>query len=127
MNWSDSSLLVSIKNTCPGHTHILETEELSFYGFPTQADYAKISIEVKPDEKAIELKSVKEYLRQFREKHISYERILNCVFEDFWNVYYPLYLKITMETQPRGGISSTLFISKEKNTMIFVKDGLKFK
>jgi len=106
--WSDPTLLKSFPNICQLHTHTIETEELSFYGFPNQPDFAKIIIEIIPDTKAVELKSVKEYLLQFRVKHISYERILQVVFTDFIDVYKPKYLKITLETKPRGGIQSKL-------------------
>ena len=115
MDWSDSSILKSIKNTCQNHVHIIETPELTFYGFPNQPDYVKLTIEVKPNEKAIELRSVKEYLLQYRNKHISYERILNCISEDFWGIYQPTSLKVTIETRPRGGISSKLIVFKEQN------------
>jgi len=107
-NWSDPSLLKSFPNICPFHKHTLETEELSFYGFPSQPDFCKIIIEVIPDKRAIELKSVKQYLLQYRLKHISYERVLNTVVNDFKEVYKPLYLKVTLETKPRGGIQSKL-------------------
>jgi NADPH-dependent 7-cyano-7-deazaguanine reductase QueF len=112
MEWSDSSILKSIKNTCQNHIHIIETSELSFLGFPNQPDYAKLTIQVKPNEKAIELKSVKQYLLQFRNKHISYERILNCIAEDFAKEYQPIFLEVTIETKPRGGISSKLSVFK---------------
>jgi 7-cyano-7-deazaguanine reductase len=109
-NFSEPSLLKSFPNICPTHKHIIETEELSFYGFPNQPDFCRIIIEVIPDKKAIELKSVKEYLLQFRLVHISYERILQVISNDFNNVYKPNYLKIRLETKPRGGIQSKLEI-----------------
>jgi 7-cyano-7-deazaguanine reductase len=112
--WSKKSKLLFIKNTCPGHIHILKTRELTFEGFPGQPDYAEIQIEVHPKERAVELKSVKEYLKQFRNKHISYERILNCLLEDFWKIYKPRYLKVTIETNARGGISSILTVDRGK-------------
>jgi len=106
--WSDRTILKSILNTCKNHNHILETTELTFHGFPNQPDYAKLTIEVRPDDKAVELKSFKDYLFQFRTKHISYERLLNTIFDDFIFVYKPLYLKIKLETNSRGGIKSML-------------------
>ncbi len=108
--WSDPTILKYFPNPCQSHRHILETEELSFYGFPNQPDFAKIIIDVTPDKRAIELKSVKEYLLQFRLKHISYERILQVISKDFVDVYKPLSLRIILETKPRGGIKSKLEI-----------------
>jgi len=106
--WSDKTILKYIKNTCPGHIHIIKTEELTFHGFPRQPDYAEIKITVKPDEKAIELKSVKEYLKQFREEHLSYERLLNIIYDDFKEVYEPKSLKIVLNPKVRGGLESIL-------------------
>lgn len=114
MEWSDKNILKAIKNTCPNHTHILETSELTFEGFPTQADFATLTIEIQPLELAVELKSVKEYLKQFKNKHISYERILRCIKDDFWDIYEPQYLCVTIVTRPRGGITSKLTIRRMK-------------
>jgi len=109
--WSDKSILQTIKNTCKDHYHESECKELTFYGFPNQPDFVIIKINMKANELAIELKSLKQYLLQYRNKHISYERILNCIFEDINTVYSPKYLKVELETQPRGGISSKLWKS----------------
>lgn len=108
MEWSNSLLLKSIKNTCPGHIHVLTTDEITFHGFPRQPDYATIEIEIQPGEKAVELKSVKEYFKQFRETHISYERLLEVVYNDFKQIYEPELLKIALKPNNRGGISSIL-------------------
>lgn len=117
--WSDETILLSIKNTCPGHKHTINTSELTFDGFPHQPDFADIKIEILPDKHAIELQSVKKYFFQFRDKHISYERLLWVITNDFISVYQPLFLKITMITNPRGGISSTLEMKYENG--IFTK------
>jgi len=110
--WSDSSILKDFPNPCCKHTHTIKTSDFTFHGYPSQPDYAKLTIEMIPDEKVMELKSVKQYLFQFRTKHISYERILDVMFEDFISVYSPFYLKISIETSPRGGLTSKL----EKST-----------
>ena len=115
MEWSNSKILKSIGNTCNSHVHIIETPELSFLGFPEQPDFANLRIEIEPCNDAVELKSVKKYLKQFRQKHISYERLLDTIFNDFWTVYSPLFLSVTIHTRPRGGISSTL--TKRKGRM----------
>jgi NADPH-dependent 7-cyano-7-deazaguanine reductase QueF len=104
--WSDPTILKSIPNTCFYHKHTIITSELTFHGYPEQPDYATLTIVVTPNKKAIELKSVKQYLFQFRLTHISYERLLNTIYNDFEAVYQPAKLYIKMETQPRGGLKS---------------------
>jgi 7-cyano-7-deazaguanine reductase len=107
-DWSDETILKVIKNTCRGHEHKIICPEVTFYGFPNQPDIAKLIIEILPGKTTIELKSLKMYLLQFRESHISYERILDVIFNDLIYVYKPNGMILTLETMPRGGISSIL-------------------
>jgi len=86
----------------------MECKELTFYGFPNQPDFVTIIIDIVPSKNTIELKSLKMYLLQFRDKHMSYERILDIIFKDINEIYLPHSLKVTLKTQPRGGICSTL-------------------
>jgi 7-cyano-7-deazaguanine reductase len=106
--WSDRTILKDYKNTCWNHEHQMETNELTFFGFPEQPDFGHITIDIEPKEKMVDLKSVKKYLLQFRSMGISYERLLNTVFEDFMAVYEPVNLTIILKMNPRGGIASTL-------------------
>ena len=109
MVWlSDSSLLKGFKNQCPKHKHTIITNELTFYGFPKQPDFAEITIKIVPNKQVVELMSVKKYLVQFRNVHISYEGILDVIYKDFKRVYRPLKLYVRLETNPRGGIGSVL-------------------
>jgi 7-cyano-7-deazaguanine reductase len=66
-----------------------------------------------PDERLLELKSFKEYLFQWRDIVVSYERFLDIVFEHLMQVYAPRRLRLVLETQPRGGISSKLTIDSD--------------
>jgi 7-cyano-7-deazaguanine reductase len=112
--WSDKSLLKSIPNPNGAHYEIkIEAPELTFLGIPNQPDFAKIDLTMYPGIKVIELKSLKIYLHQFRNKVISYERLINVIFEDLIDVYKPVRLKITLLTNPRGGISSKLTIDSD--------------
>ncbi len=54
--------------------------------------------------------SVRGRIQQFRNKIISYERLVNVVYDDLMLVYKPLRLRIVMTLSPRGGISSRLVI-----------------
>lgn len=110
--WSDYSILKEVPNSCPGHLHRITCKELTFYGFPNQPDFVTVTIEIIPTGTTIELKSLKLYLLQFRDKHMSYERILNTIYEDLRYYYNTQQLRIILETQPRGGISSILEVGK---------------
>jgi 7-cyano-7-deazaguanine reductase len=61
-----------------------------------------------PSETVIELKSLKEYLYQWRDTAVSYERFLDVVHGHLMRVYESLRLRLVFETRPRGGISGEL-------------------
>ncbi len=106
---SNRSLLKSLKNPSQEPYVINMTNpEVTFLGVPNQPDFAIVRIEFTPGEKIIELKSLKEYFFDFRQRVLSYERLINVVFEDLVAVYAPTHLRVTMNCNPRGGISSEL-------------------
>ena len=112
--WSDKSILKSLPNPTGSHYEIrIESSELTFLGIPHQPDFAKIYLTIYPRKKVIELKSLKFYLHRFRDKVISYERLINVIYEDLLAVYKPIRLKVVVETNPRGGISSRLMIDSD--------------
>ena len=112
--WSDCSMLRAIQNpTKSGFEIKIKNPEITFLGVKGQPDFANMYLTVYPDEKVIELKSLKEYFFQFREKIVSYERLINVVYDDLMAVYEPLRLRLVMVFNPRGGISSRLTIDSD--------------
>jgi len=105
-NPSDNKYM--IKSTCPEVTFI------GMKGDYKQPDFAEIQIEMVPYETIIDLKSLKFYLQQFRDKLLSYENLVNIIFEDIDEVFSPYFLRVTMKTNPRGGIYSELVVDSEK-------------
>jgi 7-cyano-7-deazaguanine reductase len=87
--------------------------EVTFLGVNDQPDFATLYITMYPQSSVIELRSLKEYLYQWRDVVVSYERFLDVVFEHFMTVYEPVRLRLTLETRPRGGISSKLTIDSD--------------
>ena len=107
--WSDTSMLKSISNPSEEAYEIKhKSDELTFFGAPDQPDYATIFITIYPAKTVIELKSLKLYFQQFRNMIISYERLLKVVYQDLLSIYKPVRLRIVMELNPRGGLSSRL-------------------
>ena len=53
------------------------------------------------------------YLQQFRNTIISYERLINVVYDDLIETYNAKRLRIVMEFNTRGGISSRLTIDSD--------------
>ena len=56
---------------------------------------------------------MKLYLQQYRDVVISYERLLNQVYEHLQKVYLPQRLRLVLDCNPRGGISSRLTIDND--------------
>jgi 7-cyano-7-deazaguanine reductase len=65
-------------------------------------------VEYVPDMKIIELKSLKEYIGRLRTVVVSYERLINILYDHLDRVYEPARMEVTMMCTPRGGISSRL-------------------
>ena len=107
-------MLESITNpTDKGYEIKIKNPEITFLGVRKQPDYATVYITFYPKEKVIELKTLKEYFYQFRMKLLSYERLINVVYDDLMEVYDPARLRVVMEFNPRGGISSKLAIDSD--------------
>lgn len=109
--WSDVSMLRAIPNPTDKSYQIQhKNPELTFLGVENQPDLSTVRITFYPNEFVIELKSLKLYFQQFRNKILSYERLVNIVFEDLMHKYKPRRLRVTMTTRPRGGISSNISV-----------------
>jgi len=112
--WSDSSILRSISNpTSLSYEVKIKNPEVTFEGVRGQPDFASAFITFYPNESVIELRSLKEYFFQFRGKILSYERLINVVYDDLINAYSPSRLRVVMIFNPRGGISSKLTIDSD--------------
>jgi len=113
-NWSDSSVLKSIPNpTSDAYEIKIKNPEVTFEGVRGQPDFASVYITMYPSNRIIELKSLKAYFFQFRSRILSYERLINVVYDDLVSVYEPQRLRVVMTFNARGGISSKLTIDSD--------------
>jgi 7-cyano-7-deazaguanine reductase len=74
-----------------------------FSDFP---DFATIRIEYVPNERCIELKSLKLYINSFRNVKIFHEHVINVILEDFVKACDPLEVKIVGDFNVRGNIKT---------------------
>ena len=106
--------LKKIKNPSgEGYEINIKVPELTFEGDKNKPDFANLFICFYPGKSVIELKSLKEYIFEFRSQIYSYERIINVIYDDLINVYEPQRLRLVLLTNPRGGISSKLVIDSD--------------
>jgi 7-cyano-7-deazaguanine reductase len=71
-------------------------------------DFGEIRITYVPDERCIELKSLKYYLVEFRNKGIFYEAVTNQILDDLVSVCHPRRMTVVGDFSVRGGISTTV-------------------
>ncbi len=77
-------------------------------------DMGCITIKYRPDKKIIELKSLKFYLLQYRNVGIFYEHVVNRILDDIVSVIDPRWIEVTGDFTARGGITSKVSASHEK-------------
>ncbi len=71
-------------------------------------DFGTIKIEYIPDKHCIELKSLKYYLLEYRNKGMFYELVVNKIMDDLVKTLKPRKMKVSGLFTPRGGISTTV-------------------
>src|SRR2546421_3224791 len=82
-----------------------------FSDFP---DFAIIRIEYVPNERCIELKSLKLYINSFREVKIFHEHVINIILEDFVAACDPLRVHVEGDFHIRGNIKTVVRAKYEK-------------
>ncbi len=97
----------TILHVCPEFTSVCPIT-----GLP---DFATIKVEYVPDELCVELKSLKYYYYSFRQKGIFYEAVTNQILEDLVELCKPRKMTVIGEFAVRGGISSVITVSYQKD------------
>ena len=89
-NEIDKSILKAIPNpTTEAYEIKIKIPEFTFLGVKEQPDFATIYLTFYPSDKIIELKSLKEYSFHLRNITVSYERLINIVYDHLMEVYEP--------------------------------------
>jgi 7-cyano-7-deazaguanine reductase len=70
-------------------------------------DFGCITIRYKPNDKIVELKSLKYYLLQYRSVGIFYEHVVNRILDDLVSYVRPKFMEVVGTFTPRGGITTT--------------------
>lgn len=76
-----------------------------FSDFP---DFATIKLSYVPNERCIELKSLKLYINSFREVKIFHEHVMNVILEDFVKACDPLEVRLVGDFNVRGNIKTVV-------------------
>jgi 7-cyano-7-deazaguanine reductase len=109
----DGSVLKSLPNAAKGYEQRISVPEFTFLGVKNQPDFGDITIWFYGKDRTIELKSLKEYLFQYRDTVISYERAIDVMYRHLMAAYEPDRIRIEIEFRPRGGISSRMTVDSD--------------
>jgi 7-cyano-7-deazaguanine reductase len=71
-------------------------------------DFGTITIRYIPDQRCVELKSLKMYILAYRNLGIFYENAVNRILRDFVKVSKPIQAIVTGEFNVRGGMRSVI-------------------
>ena len=75
-----------------------------------QPDFATFTLDYVPDEKCIELKSLKMYMWSYREDGAFHEAVTNKILDDFVNACQPRFMRLTGRFNVRGGIFTNVTV-----------------
>jgi 7-cyano-7-deazaguanine reductase len=75
-------------------------------GYP---DFATIVVDYVPGPSIVELKSLKLYINQYRDRGISHEAVANQILDDLLRVLSPRWMRVVAEFNVRGNIKTTIF------------------
>jgi 7-cyano-7-deazaguanine reductase len=75
-----------------------------------QPDFAQMLLEYVPDERCIELKSLKLYIWSFRDEGHFHEAVTNRVLGDFVAASAPRFMRLTARFNVRGGTYPTVVV-----------------
>ena len=90
----------TIEFTCPEFTCLCPRS-----GFP---DFATIYIKYIPDQKCVELKSLKLYINKFRNMNIFHEDVTNGILDDLVKLLNPHEIEVTADFTVRGNIHTVV-------------------
>lgn len=81
-----------------------------------QPDFADFVIEYVPDEKCVELKSLKMYFWTFREQGGFHEKLSNEILNDLAKLTKPRFMRLTANWNVRGGIYTTVVVEHKNDS-----------
>ena len=108
------SILETFPNPAPKRDYVIEHTHHEFTsvcpktGLP---DFGEIRVTYVPDEQCIELKSLKYYLIEFRNRGIFYEAVTNQILDDLVAACQPRRMTVVGDFAFRGGIKTVVTAS----------------
>ncbi len=79
-----------------------------------QPDFATIELDYIPDEKCVELKSLKLYMWSFRDEGCFHEAVTNLILDDLVAATSPKFMRVTAKFYVRGGVFTNVVAEHRK-------------
>lgn len=95
-----------VEFTCPEFTCLCPRS-----GFP---DFATIYIKYIPDQRCVELKSLKLYINKFRDQRLFHEDVVNIILDDLVTLLDPVELEVVGDFSVRGNIKTIIRANHKK-------------
>ena len=73
-----------------------------------QPDFATMVIDFVPDQRNVELKSLKLYMWSYRNEAVFHEAVTNAILDDLVKAIAPRFMRLTAQWYVRGGIFTTV-------------------
>jgi len=112
-----SSKLETVPNQYPGREYDIDIECPEFTAVcprTGQPDFGTIHIKYVPDQKIVELKSLKLYLHSYRDRGIFHEHVTNAILDDIVSACEPIRCQVIGDFNRRGGIKTVVRAKYEK-------------
>lgn len=103
--------LVTFPNAYPDRDYVVKIDCPEFTAvcpMTGQPDFGRFELEYVPDQRLLELKSLKVYLQAFRNVGIFHETVTNRVLDDVRAALQPRRIAIVAHYNARGGITTVV-------------------
>lgn len=114
MTARNRDLLETFPNPNPDRDYTIEIvcpEFTSLCPKTGQPDFGTLTFTYVPDQRCVELKSLKLYLQAYRQQGIFYEAATNQILDDLVAATAPRQMTLSAVFTPRGGISTRVTVS----------------
>ena len=111
MSTQPSKQLETFDNPTPDRDYTIRIEIPEFTCLcpkTGQPDFATLYLEYVPDQRCVELKSLKLYVWAYRDEGAFHEKVTNTILDDLVAATSPRFMRLTAKFNVRGGIYTTV-------------------
>ncbi len=117
MSTQPSKELETFENPQPGRDYTIRIRIPEFTCLcpkTGQPDFATLYLDYIPEDRCVELKSLKLYMWSYRDEGAFHEAVTNRILDDIAGATDPRFMRLTAEWYVRGGVYTTV-IAEHRN------------